>query len=985
MGNAAEQRNDCKVPGKVIVMKTAAEQEAQSTDGEFCARHIGPQPAEVSAMLSELGASSLDDFIARAVPDVIKLRSEFSLRCYSKGLSEAAALKRAAAVAARNKVFRSFIGMGYAATIVPPVILRNILENPGWYTQYTPYQPEISQGRLEALLNFQTVVADLTGLPIANASMLDEATAAAEAMSLSYGVVNRSARGDKSKARNKYFVSSGCFPQTIAVMKTRAEALDIELVIAARDACVIDESYFGALVQYPDDAGLVTDLSAFAEKAHAAGALLTVAADPLALVLLKSPGDQGADICVGSAQRFGVPVGFGGPHAAFFATRDEYKRVIPGRLVGVSKDTAGNPALRLALQTREQHIRREKATSNICTAQVLLAVMAGMYAVYHGPRGLRKIAERVNSLAGLFAQRIRVAGLAVVADSFFDTVTVKVDKKLAAAILQRAEAAQVNLRIRSETELSVTFDEASTAEDVKLLEKIFTGQGSDSAEAGGATGIGADLLRSDEILTHEVFKKHTTETEFLRYVRRLESRDLSLCQSMIPLGSCTMKLNATSEMLPVTWKEFGELHPFAPATQTAGYRELFDELESSLADITGFAAVSLQPNAGSQGEYAGLLAIREYHKNQGSKQRSICLIPRSAHGTNPASAVMAGMEVVVVDCDQDGNIDVDDLAAKAELYADTLAALMVTYPSTHGVFEARIKEVCDIVHTRGGQVYLDGANLNALVGICKVAEIGADVCHINLHKTFCIPHGGGGPGMGPIGVAAHLAPFLPGHPLVEAGPDGGAGVVSAAPWGSASILPISWMYIMMMGAEGLTRATQVAILNANYIASRLKDYYPVLYRGAEGLVAHECILDLRPLKKATGIDVEDVAKRLMDYGFHAPTVSFPVPGTLMIEPTESESKAELDRFCAAMVVIHGEIKAVESGEADRNDNVLKNAPHTALSVTATSWDHPYSRQEAAFPDEWTRSYKFWPAVGRIDSSYGDRNLICSCPAVEDYV
>jgi glycine dehydrogenase len=870
--------------------------------------------------------------------------------------------------------------MGYHNCITPPVIQRNVLENPGWYTAYTPYQAEVAQGRLEALLAFQTMVMDLTAMPIANASLLDEATAAAEAAALSHAV--------KGEARTRYFVSSECHPQTIDVVRTRARARGWEVVVGDWKTAKIDDSTFGALIQYPTTDGAVTDYREFVDRAHTAGALVTVAADLLSLALLMPPGEWGADVVVGNSQRFGVPIGFGGPHAAFFATRDEYKRQLPGRIIGVSRDSDGRPALRMALQTREQHIRREKATSNVCTAQVLLAVISAMYAVYHGPNGIRAIAKRVHRYAELLARGVEKLGYTVSHDVFFDTVRVHVGGSLAASIVGRARAKHINVRQIDENAVCVALDETVGDADIRDLLDVFAGGKRDAPALDELEGEVDDryderFARTSTYLTHALFNTHHSETEMLRYLRMLESRDLSLTHSMIPLGSCTMKLNATAEMFPVTWPEFAEPHPFAPIDQLKGYQELFATLEAALAEITGFAAVSLQPNAGSQGEYAGLLTIRAYHESLGDVKRDVCLIPQSAHGTNPASAVMAGMNVVVVKTDSNGNIDVADLRARATEHAGQLGALMVTYPSTHGVFEEAIVDICAIVHEHGGQVYLDGANMNALVGLARPGDIGADVCHLNLHKTFCIPHGGGGPGMGPIGVAKHLAPFLPGHSVVALR-DHQGGAVSAAPWGSASILPISMMYIDMMGAEGLTQATKVAILNANYIAKRLEAHYPVLYKGAHGLVAHECIVDPRAFKASAGVDVEDIAKRLIDYGFHAPTVSFPVAGTLMIEPTESESKAELDRFCDALIHIREEITEIESGAADRKDNVLKNAPHPVRRVVSDAWPHPYSREQAAFPAPWLRDHKFWPAVGRVESAYGDRNLVCSCPPTDAY-
>ena len=931
-------------------------------------------------MLEAVNYASVDALADAAVPAAIRLPRALNLPAAA---SETAALAELRAIASRNKIYRSFIGMGYYDTATPGVIQRNILENPGWYTAYTPYQAEISQGRLEALLNFQTLVTDLTGLQIANASMLDEGTAAAEAMMLAHRVK----LGDSHDA-SVFFVSEKCHPQTIDIVRTRAKPLNVSVIVGDHRAYDFAGKAFGVLVQYPDTTGSIHDFAAFFEQAHAAGALSIVATDLLALTLLRAPGEFGADVAVGSAQRFGVPMGFGGPHAGFLATKDEFKRQMPGRLVGVSKDVHGNPAMRLALGTREQHIRRDKATSNICTAQVLLAVMASMYAVYHGPEGLKRIARRTHLLTQLLADGIKSTGATVNAEPVFDTLTV--GNVAAERVHAIAAVRKFNLRVIDTYTVGISLDETTSLEEVEILLTCFR----ESALLPDVATIDADFpaphARNTPYLTAAVFNKFHTEHEMLRYIRRLEAKDLSLCHSMISLGSCTMKLNATSEMFPVTWPEFGRLHPFAPSTQTDGYAELFDDLEKWLAEITGFAAVSLQPNAGSQGEYAGLLVIRAYHESRGEGHRNICLIPTSAHGTNPASAAMCNFKVVAVACDANGNIDVADLKAKAAEHAPALAALMVTYPSTHGVFETSIQDICATIHGHGGQVYMDGANMNAQVGLTSPGFIGADVCHLNLHKTFCIPHGGGGPGMGPIGVAKHLVEFLPGHAVVAV-PKGSQisnltshiGAVSAAPWGSASILVISWMYIRMMGSEGVTRATKFAILNANYIAQRLENYFPVLYRGAAGLVAHECILEFRPWKKH-GLEVEDVAKRLMDYGYHAPTMSFPVPGTLMIEPTESETKSELDRFCDALISIHGEMAAVASGESDKLNNPLKHAPHTAAAVCATDWPHPYSRETAAFPDKHTRASKFWPAVGRVDNVYGDRNLVCSCVGMEAY-
>jgi glycine dehydrogenase len=951
---------------------------------EFSTRHIGPSDAEIQEMVSYLGKRSLDDLIDAVVPTAVRSKTPLYLSAFPAALSEHAALLRLRALADQNTVARSFIGMGYYDCLTPTVIQRNILENPGWYTQYTPYQAEIAQGRLEALLNFQTLVMDLTGLAIANASLLDEGTAAAEAMAMSLSV---SSKAGAASGQKEFIVSDSVHPQTLAVVSTRAEALGVKVVVAPVSQFSFSEHTFGCLVQYPDTFGEIGDLSGVAAKAHQSGALVTVATDLLALCLLTPPGSMGADIVVGSAQRFGVPMGFGGPHAAFFATKDEYKRSMPGRLVGVSKDSSGRPALRLSLQTREQHIRREKATSNICTAQVLLAVMASMYAVYHGPKGLRRIAERTHALTAAFVSLAKKAGVQVLNATFFDTVQIDVGAQGAQKVAESAEKAGILLRVVSPSTVAVSFDEAKSSSDLQDLLAVFglTLSRSDVEAAidnQSSNGLPKSLQRSVDYLKHHVFNTYHSETEFLRYVRKLESRDLSLGFSMIPLGSCTMKLNATSEMVPVTWSEFGGLHPFAPKSHRHGYEQLFSDLEHSLSEITGFDGCSLQPNAGSQGEYAGLVVIRAYHHSRNDTKRTVCLIPKSAHGTNPASAAMAGMEVVVVACDQFGNVDLGDLEKKAVEHSERLAALMVTYPSTHGVFEEGIRKACEIVHSHGGQVYMDGANLNALVGLVRPGEFGADVCHINLHKTFCIPHGGGGPGMGPICCAKHLTPFLPNHPVVDVGHAHGVGPISAAPWGSASILPISWMYMAMMGGEGLTEATKVAILSANYMARKLEQDYPIYYKGSSGFVAHECILNLHDLKSQAGVEVEDVAKRLMDYGFHAPTVSWPVAGTLMVEPTESESKGELDRFCEALLMIRAEARQIAAGSLDRVQNPLKNAPHTAHVVTSDVWDKPYSREFAAFPAAWVRDNKFWPAVGRIDGVYGDRNLFCSCSALE---
>jgi glycine dehydrogenase len=935
----------------------------------FARRHIGPNDDETGEMLRELGFESLDALIDATVPKNIRLDRALRL---PDGKSENEALAELRALSRKNKVAKSYIGAGYYDCLTPPVIQRNILENPGWYTAYTPYQAELAQGRLEALLNFQTMVTDLTALDIANASLLDEATAAAEAMALCHAV---------SPGRNAFFVASNCHPQTIQVVQTRAKPLGLEVVVGDFERFDFKSAQFcGALLQYPATDGAIYDYGPFTESAHKAGALVVVAADILALTLLKPPGEFGADVAVGSTQRFGVPLGFGGPHAAYFATRNDYKRHMPGRLVGVSHDAEGRMAYRLALQTREQHIRRDKATSNICTAQVLLAVIASMYAVYHGPDGLRAIAQRVHQTARRFAASLAGSGFEIFTEEFFDTVRVDLGDKLADAFLKRGDKAGINLRKLDDHTLAISLDETTSEADLAKLCELF--------EVQPVASLGQTKIenRKSKFLTHPVFNTHDTETEMLRYLRKLESRDLSLCHSMIPLGSCTMKLNATAEMLPISWPEFSRMHPFAPEAQTTGYIEMCTQLEAWLAEITGFAAVSLQPNAGSQGEYAGLLAIREYHASRGEAHRNVCLIPTSAHGTNPASAVMAGFKVVPIACLKDGDIDLADLRAKADAHAGDLAALMVTYPSTHGVFEPTIRDICQIVHAHGGQVYMDGANMNAQVGLCRPGDFGADVCHLNLHKTFCIPHGGGGPGVGPIGVAKHLVSFLPTAAAIEnpkSKIQNAVGPVAAAPYGSASILTISWMYIRMMGTRGLTDASKVAILNANYIARRLDPHFPVLFKGKGGLVAHECIIDLRQWKSA-GIEVEDVAKRLMDYGFHAPTVSWPVAGTMMIEPTESEPKAELDRFCDAMIFIHSEITAIANGQADAKNNLLKNAPHTIRQLATDKWDHPYPREQAAFPAPWTHDYKFWPSVARIDNVYGDRNLFCSCPPIEEF-
>ena len=950
----------------------------------FVRRHIGPDGLEVKAMLDVLGFASVEDLIDAAAPAVIRHPREFDLE---PPLDESTARARLVDLAGRNRVMTSLIGMGYHGTHTPAVIQRNVLENPAWYTAYTPYQSEVSQGRMEALLNYQQMIMDLTGMELANASLLDEATAAAEAMAM--------ARRVGRSESNRFLVDADCHPQTIDVVRTRAAPLGLEVDVRVVDE--LDGPCFGMLVQYPGSSGAIPDLAAVVQRARGQGALVAVAADPLALVMLRAPGELGADIVVGSSQRFGVPMGCGGPHAAFFATRDAFRRSTPGRIIGVSVDRHGQPAFRMALQTREQHIRREKATSNICTAQVLLAVIAGFYAVYHGPEGLSRIARRVHRMALMLREGLVQLGYKIVNDAFFDTLTVRIPASLeggVAAVHERARERGLNLREVDDRRIGISMDETTTVQVVEAVLATFARgaevPGIGSLDASARPCLPGALRRSDPILDHPVFHRYRSETEMLRYLRRLAARDVALDRSMIPLGSCTMKLNATTEMLPVTFEGFAGIHPFAPADQTEGYRQLVRDLELMLCECTAFAGVSFQPNAGSQGEYAGLLVIRRYHESRGEGSRNVCLIPASAHGTNPASARMAGLEVVVVGCDADGNVDVEDLTAKAEAAGERLAALMVTYPSTHGVFEASIREVCDIIHAHGGQVYMDGANLNALLGLVWPADLGADVSHINLHKTFCIPHGGGGPGMGPIGVRAHLTPFLPGHAVVEeANPydRGGTsiGAVSAAQWGSAGILPISWAYMKLMGHEGLLQATRIAILNANYIAARLEPHFPVLYRGPGDLVAHECIIDLREIKKTCGITVDDVAKRLVDYGYHAPTMSFPVADTLMIEPTESESKREIDRFCDAMIAIREEIRAVETGAADPKDNVLRNAPHAMLLAGEDEWPHAYTRAEAFYPAPWCREDKYWPPVGRVDNVYGDRNLVCTCPPMEAYM
>jgi glycine dehydrogenase len=947
----------------------------------FIPRHIGPRESEISAMLKVTDATSLDDLISKVVPK--KIRSERPLEL-PVPLSERNALSDLRKIAGRNRIYTSMIGMGYYGCVTPKVILRNILENPGWYTAYTPYQAEVSQGRLEALLNFQQMVVDLTGLELASASLLDEGTAAAEAMAMAHRV--------SKTGRDSFFVDADTHPQTIAVLETRARGFGFELVIGDPATDLKPGEVFAALLSYPGSSGQVRDHRKVIAALKEAGALSIMATDLLALAMLTPPGELGADIAVGSAQRFGVPMGYGGPHAAFFATRDEFKRAMPGRVIGVSVDAEGRPALRMALQTREQHIRREKATSNICTAQVLLAVIAGMFAVYQGPKGIAKIAARAHRFAEITAHALKKWGYEVTTDAFFDTITVRAPAR-AYALVAKAREQRINLRHVDADHIGISFDETTRRSEVEKLLGCFKTNGLaawslDQIDEELSECIPAGLQRTSDYLTHPVFNMYRSETRMLRYLRHLQSKDIALDRSMIPLGSCTMKLNATTEMIPITWPEFANMHPFCPLEQAQGYQQLFEELESWLAEITGFDAVSLQPNAGSQGEYAGLMTIRAFHEANGDTHRDVCLIPSSAHGTNPASAVMAGLKVVVVKCDDHGNVDVADLKAKAEANCDSLAALMVTYPSTHGVFEEAIKDICQLIHANGGQVYLDGANLNALVGLVRPAEIGADVCHMNLHKTFCIPHGGGGPGVGPIGVKAHLARFLPGHDVVEGvnpAAQGRAtiGQVSSGPWGSASILPISWAYIAMMGGEGLTRATQVAILNANYIARRLGEHFPIVYTGPGGYVAHECIIDMRDVKEKTGIGVEDVAKRLVDYGFHAPTMSWPVPETLMIEPTESECQQEIDRFCDAMIQIRAEIAEVESGKADKANNVLRNAPHTHRALLE-DWTRPYSREQAYFPLHTQRDDKYWPPVARVDNVYGDRHVVCTCPPLEAY-
>lgn len=950
---------------------------------EFVQRHIGPNAQQTAAMLAALGVASVAELIDKTVPEKIRLNGELAL---ADAVTEAEALAQLKAIANKNRVFKSYIGMGYYDTHTPHVVLRNVLENPGWYTAYTPYQPEIAQGRLEALLNYQQMIIDLTGMEMANASMLDEGTAAAEAMAMCK-------RQNKKSRSDVFFVDADTHPQTIAVVKTRAEHFGFEVVVAKADE-VTNGDYFGALLSYPGSSGDIRDLTSLIDTAHSQNTLITVASDLMALMLLKSPGSMGADVVVGTNQRFGIPMGFGGPHAGFFAFRDAYKRSAPGRIIGVSIDARGKQALRMAMQTREQHIRREKANSNICTSQVLLAVMSVFYAIYHGPEGLKRIANRIHRLTAIAAAALQAKGFGLANSQFFDTITVQVGDNQK-AIYQAALNAEINLRLVGKNALGISLNETTSLADLEALLTVFGVSGSDLrgldrqiAEGKNLTAskaIPADLLRSDAILSHPVFNSYHSETEMLRYLKRLESRDIALNQSMIPLGSCTMKLNATAEMIPVTWPEFGKMHPFAPMEQAQGYRQLFEELQEMLKACTGYDAISLQPNAGSQGEYAGLVAIKKYFESKGETERDICLIPASAHGTNPASAQMVSYKVVVVACDGKGNVDLDDLREKIATHGEKIACIMVTYPSTHGVFEEGITELCDMIHAVGGQVYIDGANMNALVGVAAPGKFGGDVSHLNLHKTFCIPHGGGGPGMGPIGVGQHLAPFLASHPVQDVpGTETTNGTISAAPWGSASILPISWMYIRMMGKVGMRQATEYAILNANYVAKKLGDHYPILYKGTHGFVAHECLLDLRPLKEASGISEEDIAKRLMDFGFHAPTMSFPVAGTLMIEPTESESQAELDKFIDAMLTIRKEIAQVASGEISADASALHNAPHTQDDIMDENWNRAYSRDTAGRPAPWLKQHKVWPSVNRIDNVYGDRNLICSCPSIETY-
>ncbi|MBI5020748.1 MAG: aminomethyl-transferring glycine dehydrogenase [Ignavibacteriales bacterium] len=947
---------------------------------QFSNRHNGPNQNEIEMMLKEVGAHSLDEFIDSVVPK--QIRSESPLRLDSP-LNEFETLSEIKEIASKNHIFRSLIGMGFNESITPTIIKRNILENPGWYTQYTPYQAEIAQGRMETLLNFQTMVIDLTSMEIANASLLDEATAAAEAMTMFYLVKGRPQGGI-------FFVSDECHPQNIEVVRTRAKPFGIDIVVGDWKKFEFSSKVFGAFLQYPASDGAIYNYKSFCDKAHAAGAFVVVAADILSLTLLIPPGEFGADCTVGSTQRFGVPLMYGGPHAAFFATKEEFKRFIPGRIIGVSVDTRGKRALRMALQTREQHIRREKASSNICTSQVLLAIMASMYAVYHGPNRIKGIADRIHNLTKVLANGLKQLGYNIIHDDYFDTIHVGCDREMRLYLEPAMHSQKFNTRWFDDCSVGISLDEISTIDEVNSLLKIFAHKKSIDLDARNPStkeisGYNGKMKRSSGFLTHKVFNSHHSETEMLRYIRSLESKDLSLTFSMIPLGSCTMKLNATTELLPVSWGEFSRIHPFAPVEQANGYHQLFNKLEAMLKEITGFDAISFQPNSGAQGEYTGLLVIKAYHENRGEGHRNVCLIPSSAHGTNPASAVMAGMDVVVVKAMNDGSIDINNLKEKAKLHKENLSALMVTYPSTHGVFEEGIKDICKIVHENGGQVYMDGANMNAQVGFCRPQELGADVCHLNLHKTFAIPHGGGGPGVGPIGVAKHLISYLPTHPVISINGGKGIGPVAAAPWGSAGVLAISWAYIRMMGAAGIKRATELAILNANYMASRLKKYYPIVYTGKNERVAHEFIIDLRPIKASADIEVEDVAKRLMDYGFHAPTTSFPVAGTLMIEPTESESKEELDRYCDALIAIRKEVEEIETGKADKANNVLKNAPHTADMVVANDWKLPYSREKAAYPTQWTRERKFWVSVGRVNNVQGDRDLICACPPVEDYM
>jgi len=953
---------------------------------EFLARHLGPHEQEVIEMLKIIGVRSIDELIDQTIPESIRKKQQVQME---PAKTEFEMLKELREIAKKNVVLQSYLGQGYYNCITPSVIQRNIFENPGWYTQYTPYQPEISQGRLEALLNFQTMIADLTGMPVANASLLDEGTAAAEAMAMAYGIVNKSLHGTS----NKFFVSARCFRQTIDVVFTRATPHNIEVVVGNPETVNFDNTFFGALVQYPGEDGAIVNLRPFIKKVHAVGAVAIVATDLLALALLKPPSEFEADIVIGNSQRFGIPLGYGGPHAAFFATKNEYIRTMPGRIIGVSLDAQKNTAYRMTLQTREQHIRREKATSNICTAQALLAIMSGMYAVYHGQEGIKNIASRVHRLTALMDIELKKRGFTQLNENYFDTLRIQVaDKKQSERILQLAVEAGYNLRFIEDKYIGISLDETSTLEDIEIILNVFTQIKGEPVKAGslddsfGAMSVSypSQFHRTTKFLQHPVFQSYQSETAMMRYIKTLENKDLSLTASMIPLGSCTMKLNAATELLPLTWPEFGGMHPFVQVEQAMGYYKIFRELEKALCKLTGFSSTSLQPNSGAQGEFTGLLVIRAYHHDHGQSQRVVTLIPSSAHGTNPASAVMAGMNVVVVNCDAQGNIDVDDLRVKAIQHKETLAALMVTYPSTHGVFEERIKEMCDIIHQNGGLVYMDGANLNAQVGLTSPAEIGADVCHINLHKTFAIPHGGGGPGMGPICVTKQLAPYLPGHPIVKVGGEKAVHAVSSAPWGSANILLISYAYIKMLGIEGLTDVTKTAILNANYLKSKLEKHYPVLYQGKNGRVGHEFILNMKQFKEQAGIEVEDIAKRLMDYGFHAPTVSFPVHDTLMIEPTESEPKAELDRFVNAMIAIRKEIQDIVNGKLDKTDNPLKNAPHTAVAVMSNSWNHPYSREQAVYPVASLKKNKFWPSVGRINNTYGDRNIFCTCPPMEEY-